>query len=90
MENMNIDMEDSARCAPLTCRRVIHCPSRQKFEKTRLKTQNYTFLSVFRRPKKTERLNAYSSRFSSMSTVTFSVHTFHRRLYASEVSFLIV
>ena len=65
-------------------------PSRQKFEKTRLNTQNYTFLSVFRRPKKTERLNAYSSRSSSMDTVAFSVHTFHKRLYASKASFLIV
>ena len=65
-------------------------PSRQKFEKTRLNTQNYTFSSVFRRPKKTERLNAYSSRSSSMNTINFSLHTFHRRLYASKVSFLIV
>ena len=68
----------------------LNYPSRQKFEKTRLNTQNYTFLSVFRRPKKTERLNAYSSRSSSMDTVAFSVHTFHKRLYASKASFLIV
>ena len=65
-------------------------PSRQKFEKPRLNTQNYTFPSVFRRPKKTERLNACSSRFSSMNTIAFSVHTFHKRLYGSKASFLIV